>query len=57
MVLDSVFQWPDVGLKKDSWAVLRGVGCVITAHSIWHVAALVAGVLSVVAREMAFAEV
>ena len=57
MVLDSVFQWPDSGLKKDSWAVFRGVGCVITAHSIWHVAALVAGVLSVVAREVAFAEV
>lgn len=57
MVLDNVFLWPDVGLKQDSWAVFRKAGCVLTAHSIWHIAALVAGVLNVVAREVAFAEV
>ena len=57
MLLDSVFQWPDVSMQKGSWAVFPRFGCVVSAHSLWHVAALAAGVLSVAAREVAFAEV
>ena len=57
MVLDSVLVWPDKTVQKDSWAAWSGFGCVITAHSLWHVAATLAGVCAVVAREIVFREV
>jgi predicted membrane channel-forming protein YqfA (hemolysin III family) len=55
MVLDCVLCWPDAALPK--WAVWPNLGCVVTSHSLWHVAASTAGVLTLVAREIAYSEV
>lgn len=54
MLLDSVRHWPDAALAWSAWPKL---GCIVTAHSLWHIAATTAGVLTVVAREIAYSEV
>jgi hypothetical protein len=55
MLLDRPLSWPDVSMPK--WAVWPRLGCIVTAHSLWHVAATTAGVLTVIAREMAYYEI
>lgn len=57
MVNDSILVWPDTRVKKNSWAAWPNFGCVITAHSVWHVCATVAGICAVAAREVVFSEI
>lgn len=56
MVVDNGIVWPDISLargKGPSFLACKGVGCVGSAHSIWHVLSVIATVKGAVGREVA----
>lgn len=57
MALDNVFEWPNEALVegRQSCCYPSSCGCVLTAHGIWHIVAIVSAAFTVVAREYALA--
>lgn len=57
MVLDNIGRWPDAiwhtSPRGVPWTSFPRLGCMIDAHGLWHIVALVGAVLSAVAREYA----
>lgn len=55
MLLDRVLEWPNGALVEGRHACCypNGCGCILTAHGVWHIIAIVSAVCTVVAREYA----
>ena len=57
MILDNLVVWPDLYLKRGKQygfpISCKPCGCVMNAHAIWHILAIVGAGLQVVAREVA----
>ena len=62
MLIDNVWVWPDTAIEKDSSSelcIIRGNngrfpgGCIVNAHAIWHLIAVLGTAFGLVAREIA----
>lgn len=56
MMVDNGLVWPDLSLSRGrgpSFLVCKSVGCIGTAHSLWHVLSVAAAVKGAVGREVA----
>ena len=57
MLLDKILEWPNRALVEGRQACCypNACGCVLTAHGVWHLIALVSAACNVLAREYALA--
>lgn len=57
MLLDKIFEWPNRALVegRQAYCYPNPCGCVLTAHGVWHLIALVSAACNVIAREYALA--
>ena len=55
LLLDKVLEWPNGSLVRGKHACCypNSCGCVMTAHGVWHLIALVSALCTVIAREYA----
>ena len=55
LLLDKVFEWPnkDLVIGKRTCCYPNNCGCILTAHGVWHIIALVSAACTVGAREYA----